>query len=38
MSLLGEKDREVGRGGDGEVKDHFFIVYLKRSPLKFLHV
>jgi len=37
MSLLGEKDREVGRGGDGEVKDHFFIVYLKRFQLKFLH-
>jgi hypothetical protein len=35
MSLLGGKDREVGREGDSEVKDHFFIVYLKRSPLKF---
>jgi len=38
MSLLGGKDREVGREGDAEVKDHFFIVYLKRSPFKFLHV
>ncbi len=35
MSLLGGKDREVGREGDGEVKDHFFIAYPKRSPLKF---
>jgi hypothetical protein len=25
MSLLGGKDREVGREGDGLVKDHFLL-------------